>query len=429
MHKSFLKDLPELINAGILSEETAANIREYYEGKAQSAPNRLLIIFGILGALLVGSGLILIIAHNWEDMSWGMQTIIAFLPLLIGQGLCLYSLIKQWESVVWRESSSTFLFFAVALSISLIGQIYNIPGTTSSFLMTWMLLTFPLMYIMRSSMASMLYLLGISYYGWLTGYWDWFNTGTGNFWYWGLLALFLPYYYFLLKREPTNNFLTFQHWLLGGSIILMVARLSGNGWMLNFISYTSLFALLYQIGKSPLIRGTNGYMILGAIGSLVMLFIGSFHDFWMEMFSDLSYLKYTPNAVLLAGGLTVGTIGLIGWRLQQDEDFSFDPFNFIFIAFIPIFFLGVYQPILATALANILILGVGIATIAEGAKTQHLGVLNFGLLIISVLIICRYFDIQISFVVRGVLFVLIGIGFFMANYWIMKMKKKEDGGS
>jgi uncharacterized membrane protein len=425
MHKSFLKDLPELIKNGIISKETAENIREYYEGKAQSAPNRLLIIFGILGALLVGAGLILIIAHNWEDMSWGTQTFIAFTPLVVGQGLCLYSLIKQWDSIVWRESSSTFLFFAIALCISLVGQIYNIPGTTSSFLMSWMLLSFPLMYIMRSSMASMLYLLGISYYGWLTGYWDWFNTGSANFWYWGLLALFLPYYYMLMKREPTNNFLTFQHWLLAGSVILMLGRLSGAGWVLNFISYTSLFALLYQIGKSPMIRGTNGYMILGAIGSLVMLFIGSFYDFWNEMFRDLSYFEWTTNAIMIAAGLTIGSIALIIWRWQEDEEFSFDPFNYIFIAFIPIFFLGIYHPVVATALANLILLAIGIATIAEGARTHHLGVLNFGLLIISVLIICRYFDIQISFVIRGVLFVLIGIGFFVANYRMMQLRKKQ----
>ncbi len=427
MHKTFLKDLPELIKAEIISEETAVKIREYYAGKAQSAPNRLMIIFGILGALLIGSGLILIIAHNWENMSWVTQTLIAFAPLLLGQGLCLYSLFKQWDSLVWRESSSTFLFFAIAICISLIGQIYNIPGTASSFLMTWMLLSFPLMYIMRSAMASMLYLLGISYYGWLTGYWDWFNGEASNFWYWGLLALFMPYYYRLMKNDPTNNFLNFQHWLLGGSIILMVARLSGEGWVLNFITYTSLFAVLYQIGQSPLIRATNGYLILGAIGSLVMLFIGSFHNFWGDLFYNLMDIKWTINAMLLAGATTVVAIALFVWRYQQDQaNLELDPFNFIFILFIPTFFLGIYYPILATILCNALILAVGLLTIAEGAKSQHLGVLNFGLLIISVLIICRYFDVQISFFVRGLLFVLIGLGFFIANYRILQLKKSKS---
>ena len=73
---------------------------------------------------------------------------------------------------------------------------------------------------------------------------------------------------------------------------------------------------------------------------------------------------------------------------------------------------------------GLLTLLVAILTIREGAIRNHFGILNYGLLIITGLIICRFFDINIDFVLKGFLFVLVGLGFFFANMWMMKKKKK-----
>jgi len=67
---------------------------------------------------------------------------------------------------------------------------------------------------------------------------------------------------------------------------------------------------------------------------------------------------------------------------------------------------------------------VAVLTIREGAIRNNLGILNYGLLIITGLIICRFFDINIGFVLKGLLFVLVGMGFFFANLWMIRKKKK-----
>ena len=134
------KDIPELLKAGIITPETAEGIRQYYREKAGQSQNRLFIIFGILGAILVGLGVILIIAHNWDEFSRTLKTFFSFLPLLVGQFFCAFTLWRKNDSSAWRESSSAFLFFAVGASISLISQVYHIPGNISVFLLTWMLL-------------------------------------------------------------------------------------------------------------------------------------------------------------------------------------------------------------------------------------------------------------------------------------------------
>ena len=85
---SLLKDLPELVSANIINGETAQRITEYYKRKQASSPNRQLLIFGILGALLVGTGLMFIVANQWEELPLAVQTTCTFLLLLIPQTLC-----------------------------------------------------------------------------------------------------------------------------------------------------------------------------------------------------------------------------------------------------------------------------------------------------------------------------------------------------
>jgi hypothetical protein len=81
---------------------------------------------------------------------------------------------------------------------------------------------------------------------------------------------------------------------------------------------------------------------------------------------------------------------------------------------------------IGTILINLLVLAVGIFTIRRGLAMNHLGVLNYGLLIVAALVICRFFDTGISFVVRGLLFVAVGAGFFYANSRLIKRRKQLE---
>ena len=163
-------NLDELLEAGIIDEETAKAILAFHAQKKASAPNRLGLVLSVLGAALIGLGIILIIAHNWDDFSRPFKTILAFLPMVIGQLACGYTLYQQKESSTWRESSAVFLFFSVGACIGMVSQIYHLEGELSSFLLTWMVLVLPLIYLMKSSIVSLLYLGGITWYATNSGY-------------------------------------------------------------------------------------------------------------------------------------------------------------------------------------------------------------------------------------------------------------------
>ena len=113
MSAKFDSQLNELLDAGIITPEIDRKIREYYEAKhPDKSGNRMLLTFGILGALLVGLGAILIIAHNWDQLSRPVKLAIAFFPLLASQGFCAYTLFIRKRPDHLVEVAAALLCFA-----------------------------------------------------------------------------------------------------------------------------------------------------------------------------------------------------------------------------------------------------------------------------------------------------------------------------
>lgn len=424
------KDIPELVAAGVISQETGKDIQAYYKQKEGQSTNRLFIVFGILGATLVGLGIILILAHNWDDLSRATKTVFAFLPLLIGQVFCGFSILKKSDSQAWVESSASFLFFAVGASISLISQIYNIPGNLSSFILTWMLLCLPLVYLMRSSFISLLYLVGITFFACETGYWSRDPADTN--YYWPLLLLVLPHYYFLFKQKINSNFLTFHHWFVPISLTICLGIIGDKQGELLFIAYFSLFGLFYLISKQRFFSEqrirNNGYLVLGALGTIVLLLTLSFDWFWNELENKSLDVRevFASGEFLVSVLLTVGAGWLAFFNKQaKDREMLQRLLGSVFLIFIVIYLIGLYSSF-AVILINVLVFVLGVTIIREGSRRENLGILNVGLMIITALIVCRFFDINLSFVTRGILFVLVGIGFFFTNYRMLKKRRTNE---
>ncbi|HZH97303.1 MAG TPA: DUF2157 domain-containing protein [Flavisolibacter sp.] len=423
---SIEKDIPELVEANIITEETATRIRNYYAGKGGLSQNKLLVVFGILGATLVGLGLILIIAHNWDELSRSLKTLFSFLPLITGQILCGFTLLKKHDSVAWRESTSAFLFCAVGASISLVSQVYNIPGNLSGFLFTWMLLCLPLVYVMRSSVASILYLTGITYYGCETGYWTY--RGGNTYYYWLLLLLILPHYYLLYRNKPRSNFAVFHHWLLPLILIITLGTIAYRTEELMFVAYISLFGLFYLVGNTPSLKRqnsvSNSYLSLGSAGTVSILLALSFDWFWNDLQRKNFILREVATAPEFIASVLISLLAAVVLYFQKKGKgvAEIQPMETVFILFIPIFIVGL-ESSFAVILTNLLVFAIGVFTIGKGARLNHLGILNYGLIIITALVVCRFFDTDLSFIWRGLLCVAVGTGFFAANLKIIKKRK------
>ncbi|MFZ1289258.1 MAG: DUF2157 domain-containing protein [Melioribacteraceae bacterium] len=423
------KDISELVTANVISQETASKIQNYYKEKGIKSSNKILVIFGILGALLIGLGVILIVAHNWDEFSKTIKLFFAFLPLVIAQIISGYSLIKKSENSAWKESSATFLFFTIGANISLIGQIYNLHENLGFFLLTWMLIFFPIIYVMKSSTASLLYIIGITFYACETGYWAFPISESIN--YWILLILIFPFYYLLYKKNPQSNFFNIHNWVIPLSITISLGIVADNFEEFLYIAYFNLFILFHIIGSSEFFKNQkakiNGYTFFGSLGIVVILLILSFDWFWESLrnkYFNFREILISPE-FLVSMLISLLAIGLLIKNSKVKSANEINPVYYSLILFIVIFFIGIHLSI-SVIFINLLVLAIGIITIKQGIKQNHLGILNYGLLIITALITCRFFDSDLTFITRGIIFIIVGIGFFSANYWILKKRKLDE---
>src|SRR5437773_6949817 len=95
--------LPELIASGVITSDAARAIDRHYQ-QDQPRSNFAFALLAALGSALVAAGIILLIAHNWDELSRATRTAIAFLPLLIAEALVVFTLMRRNESRPWREA-------------------------------------------------------------------------------------------------------------------------------------------------------------------------------------------------------------------------------------------------------------------------------------------------------------------------------------
>jgi len=378
----------------------------------------------VMGSILVGLGVILILAHNWDDFSRSIKTIFAFLPLVIGQILVGYSILKS-KSTTWKEASGVFLFFAIGSSIALVSQIYNIPGELSNYLLTWVLLALPLIYLLKSNALGVLHIIFTTYYVCEYGY---FNGSLDAPWLYIVLILaVVPLYKSLIKNFPNANITSIFNWLIPLSVIIAIGAFIDDNEIFIFLVYVFLFSLLYNIGKLPYFNKQklrrNGYLILGSLGTIFVLLLTSFEWIWDEIFNE--EISFNSQGFYISLVLFLSTLGVVIYNHINKHIIGFNLFQYVFIIFPIIFFIGLTYGITSMVLINILLLILGVMAIKIGVDKFHFGVLNYGLIIISVLIVCRFFDTNISFIVRGLLFVIIGVAFFLINYVMLKKQKKN----
>lgn len=420
MKSKIIKELPDLVKHKVISEEIALKIRNYYDSKPTATTNHLFTIFGVLGSLLVGLGIILILAHNWDHFSRPLKTCFAFLPLIIGQIIVAYTILKK-KNNTWKETAGLFLFLTIGSSIAMVSQIYNIPGNLNTYVLTWILLGMPLIYLLDSHSVALLHISFSTFYVLHFGYK--YNSGINESWIYILLMVWmLPFYLKLLKYQPEGNLTSLYNWLFPLSFTLTLGTFFKSNDDLVYLSYMSLFGVFYGLGKLSILDNRklrqNGYLIIGSLGIIIMLLLTSYNWRWDYNIDGMHLVEVYLTLFLIICNVLLLVFLHLKQRLQR-----FNMFHYIFLIYAILFFIGSSYNIAITILINILVLMLGVITIKIGTEQHHFGILNYGLVIITALIVCRFFDTDMSYVVRGLLFVCVGLGFFITNNIMAKRKR------
>jgi len=387
------------------------------------------VIFGVLGALLVGLGIILILAHNWDDLSRSMKTILAFTPLVISQGLGFWVLLKRSDSSAFKETVGVLIYLSIGACISLISQIYHIQGSVAGLLSTWILLGFALIYLFRSGMTAILHLILATFYAINTGY---FSGDKPEWMYWIFMLMVVPYYLIAIERNSRSNTVSFLNWIIPLSLTISLGIITDRAEELTIISHMIMGGIFYHIGNSGIFHRTinSGWKVIGAVGSMGLLLGTTFEWLWeaLERYGNGAHdLMVQDELFYIILLLIIGAYTFLKWQGSGSERWK-DPIGYLFIIFTALSLTGMFAQPLAYVMVNLVALGYGIVYIRKGLNENDLQVMNFGLIIFAGLVGCRYFDWNLTFTLRGILFILVGTGFFFSNWYLMKKKKRLEGG-
>lgn len=429
-------ELPELVARGVISPEVAERLRTHYgPPPANTTISLAKIMMAILGALLVGSGIILALASNWDELGRPARAVLSFLPLLLGQVLAGWTLWRRMDSTAWREGASGFLALSIGASIALVGQTYHIPGNLASFLFTWLLLGLPLIYLYRSATVTMLYMIGAT--GWAI---ESQNQGGHALWFWALLSGALPFLWMEHRRDSNAPRNAFLGW------ILCLALCVGLGVSLEkvlpglwIVIYAAMLAAFSLLGRET-VTGRSGqpFRMVGGIGTVVLALLLTFEFAWKDIGyhyyrgGNARYLEWVGIADYVLVLLSLVAVVALAVRCGSRREWeglvwvvspALACACFVLESFESLWDTG-DLPMLAY---NVYLFFLGILVLRGGIQTGKISRANAGLAILALLFTFRFFDSDMGLLARGVAFILIGMGFLGANLWMARRAtyKKE----
>lgn len=425
-------EVDDLISAGVIPAESGAALRSHYEKKlSQEESGGRMILLSVLGATLIGAGIILLIAHNWDDLGRPARTVLSLLPLLASLAIAFWTLLRRADSVAWREGAGMAQCAGVAASVALVSQTYHIEGSLSDFLFIWMLLTLPVPYLLRAVVPALVYIAGIAV---------WSGSTTNIFGsqqhsadaYWLFLFGILPFYALAVRHDRLGKAVAWLSAVLGVSVMFglgfTILKGSNGLWI---PAYSGLFGLFYLFGALVFTeRRYNPLRVLGALGTGYLAVLLTFKDVWLHAFSwsNVHWLVW-----VLAVGLPCASFVLLAWVIQRKADYNY------FVVPLPILVVLAYWSVAtflqgadATAIMlfaiifNLYAFALALGTAFRGLQQRAFATLNGGLLILVALIISRFVDSDFSIVARGIAFVVLGCLMLGANFWLLKTKREVN---
>ncbi len=248
------KDLKDWVAHGFVSQDQAKRIRDHEASKPESS----WVLSGllVLGAIIVGIGVISLIAANWNQIPDALKLVGDFVLLMVLAGWTL----QTWESkkqIQFEVLLLSFLILCLA-SIGLISQIYHTGGDLYQALMLWAIISFA-----AASAARQMFVPFMWTAGFLSGV---VFTALDSV---ALESIFHKNYQAVFMAVP----------LLCAGFTVVSKRLSGE------------------------IGATRAFRYWTLIGGLVALVVAEVHDLWRRDYSSSGLTPYLPGYFLAAFAL------------------------------------------------------------------------------------------------------------------------------
>ncbi len=372
-------EVAEWQDRGIITAEQAAAILENYpvEDAGPASRSRLVSILGTLGAALIGLGVILFFAANWQGLSKEVKLALMLVAVPAAYGAGYWA---RYRRQYLRAGTAVLLLAAVlyGAAIHLVAQAYHVPVNSPNLVLFWFLGVIPLAYVTRSrsvlTLGIVLFLAAIGFRG--------------------------------------------QEWLRDWELIPFRA----------FPLYLALGLALYAWGKlQNEFRATQvfakPYELLGVVVAFGAVYLLTFRFWWEDFIFDWGGGGWTgPRETVeywalaaVAVAVTVGGLAA-SWLLRRRAGMA--PGTLAWQGLAAAVFLGcavlvVFFPAANDwaypLLFNLLLLAGIVGLLFLGYSSGQEALINLGMVFFSVDVFTRYFELSFDLLDRSVVFIVAGV--------------------
>ena len=428
---------------GLVSPSVASAIRSRYSSGASLGERRNwgIVVSCSIGALLVGLGIIALLAANWEFLTRPMRAAVAIFPVLACALAAYWAAVKKLRSRFFWETTGTLWMMAIIAALLIVATTYQVSGNPADLVTAMCVLTLPVVLLSRAALPTI---------GWLVLPLIWFGEKCSEF----------PFLFHSLPNqsaEIAKAFMTFTILQALGGIAVLRTVLAGE--------FAPLSALV-QAGVSIALPVSAIYSVIlisvwGHVGSFA-----SALSFLAVIFAVIAI--YHLGIMVRWPGLKFVALVLIGWAfimipINEAQNEIWRMFNHpldmrgVCIASIPVALHGAAALLLAALcgkernwtliLLPFLYLALGFALkedacpivvyvlaivwtawlFLRGIKEDSLDKMNAGAIALLYLIMAKFLASDATFTMKGIILIASGAALTAANVFILR--RRRNGGA
>jgi len=426
-HQWLRSQLPGWVEEGLIDPQAAEQLRQRYpleaDGDGSGKSQWMATAFSLFGGLLIGAGIIAILGFNWEALGRPARALVAFIPLLIAQFLLGWMLLRNKRySPAWQEGVGAFFICALGACLGILTQTYQVGGSIQDFLIIWILLSLPLLYLLRSYFVGMFHILAVT--AWAMNC----TTLQGSLLFFVLMGLALPFGILEFRRAgQVTAGLSLLLWTLGLLFPAYYIRLTfystSEGPLILIISLLAcayiFISEIFNKKEEALVR--RPLLFLGTLSILILAFCLTGRWAWNAL-GDFQ----NTSSFILASPIGIVVLGMGGW-LAARRDWA--PLLYLVVPGLVLCLMELGDTtgnaIGGVVAANIYLLVLAVVNIVLGSKTGQISAVNLGAAILSILILIRFFDSDLPLLLKGIVFILVGTGFLTLNLTVLRKKRKQ----
>lgn len=161
--KRLVRDLPRWREAGWVTPAGESAILQSLEGERSAIS--LAAIVGMLGALLLGAGVVAFVSANWELMPRLVRFGLLVAALAVAYGTA--AVLARRETSLFSEAALLVAGCVFAAAIALVGQTYHLAGDFADAVLLWEIGMIGAALLTGSTTLTVLAIVGAGYWAWL----------------------------------------------------------------------------------------------------------------------------------------------------------------------------------------------------------------------------------------------------------------------